>query len=74
MSTYEQARIFARPGGGPRAAELILYTYAMAAAWGGVAFAVSDEPRHAYAFVAREPAILAKMLASEVFGYLRRSL
>ncbi|KAH8044858.1 3'-phosphoadenosine 5'-phosphosulfate transmembrane transporter [Aureococcus anophagefferens] len=53
----------------PRPAELILYTYAISAAGGLAFFAASDEPQAMVAFVAREPEILAKMFASEIFGY-----
>ena len=67
VSTYEQAYIFHEYS--PRPAELILYTYAFAAAGGLCFFLLSEEPALVLSFVSREPDILAKMFASEIFGY-----
>ncbi|KAH8072473.1 3'-phosphoadenosine 5'-phosphosulfate transmembrane transporter [Aureococcus anophagefferens] len=69
VSTYEEAKIFSRERA-PRPAELILFTYAIAACWSGAVFVASDEPRHAVAFFRERPSILAKMAALELCGYL----
>mmetsp|Transcript_14449 Transcript_14449/g.44609 ORF Transcript_14449/g.44609 Transcript_14449/m.44609 type:complete len:342 (+) Transcript_14449:283-1308(+) len=68
VATFEQWRVFSRDPP-PAPAELMLYTYAMASTYSLVAFLASDEPALAYAFLSRQPRMLAKMLTSEVFGY-----
>jgi len=73
VSCFEQCTIFSRETR-PPPAELILYTYAMAALQSAVLFLASDEPRHAYELFSREPSLLAKMLCSEVFGYASISM
>ena len=73
VSTFEQCTIFSRETR-PPPAELVLYTYAMAAFQSFLVFVSSDEPQHAYTFFSANPTLLAKMFCSEIFGYASISM
>ena len=73
VSTFEQCTIFSRDTR-PPPAELVLYTYAMAAMQSFPVFVSSDEPQHAYTFFSANPTLLAKMFCSEIFGYASISM